>query len=174
MRTRDQLEQAFAALPAAPRGRGQVRVIVARTAPGEHQILDTGELDVDRGLIGDRWLTEEPLEPECQITIMELRVVELLRAPDQPIHLAGDNLLVDLDLSEESLPVGTRLRVGTALLEVSEMPHRGCKIFSARFGGEALAWVNGHDRWTARLRGINCRILEGGRVATGDPIAVEP
>jgi MOSC domain-containing protein YiiM len=174
VRTREEFEAAFAR-QTAPTGPGRIRVICARTAPGEHQLLDSAELDRERGLIGDRWISKaaEPGELEYQVTIMELRVVDLLRAADQPIHAAGDNLLVDFDLSEGALPAGTVLRAGTALLRVSEEPHAGCHKFRARFGDGALHWVNAREHRRLRLRGINCRIIESGRVGVGDPITVE-
>jgi MOSC domain-containing protein YiiM len=104
------------------------------------------------------------------VTLMNVRVTELICADGQPLDLPGDNFLVDLDLSEEALPAGTRLRIGSALLEVSAEPHTGCKKFSARFGLDALLWVNEHrDR---RLRGMNCRVVEPGAVAVGDAVAV--
>ncbi|HTM19027.1 MAG TPA: MOSC domain-containing protein, partial [Kofleriaceae bacterium] len=114
-----------------------------------------------------------PAELEYQVTLMEHRVVELVRAPEQPIHQAGDNLLVDFDLSETALPAGTRLRVGGALLRVSAEPHAGCHKFRARFGDGALQWVNAREHRPLRLRGINCRILESGPVRVGDPIVIE-
>jgi MOSC domain-containing protein YiiM len=172
MPTREQLETAFTA-QSVPTGPGRVRVICARTAPGVHELRDSAELDVDRGLVGDRWIVDgakDPAEREYQVTMMEMRVVELVRGPDYPIHLAGDNLLVDFDLSEAALPVGTRLRVGTALLQVSAEPHAGCNKFRARFGDEATRWVNAHPNRPRRLRGINLRIVESGRVGVGDAI----
>lgn len=171
MRTRDDLDAAFAAQP-SPATPGRVRVICLRTAPGVHELRDGAELDADRGLVGDRWIVKgagDPAEREFQVTMMELRVVELVRG-EQPIHMAGDNLLVDFDLSEEALPAGTRLRVGTALLQVSAEPHTGCNKFRARFGDQALRWVNAHENRPRRLRGINLRIIESGRVAVGDAI----
>jgi MOSC domain-containing protein YiiM len=101
---------------------------------------------------------------------MNIRVVDLIRLDGVALEASGDNLLVDLDLSETALPVGTRLRIGTAVLEVSAEPHTGCKKFRERFGLDALKWVNDHrDR---RLRGMNCRVLEAGTVAVGDSAAV--
>jgi MOSC domain-containing protein YiiM len=121
---------------------------------------------VEGGLVGDRWARGRR-DLDAQITLMNVRVAELIGGP---LDLPGDNFQVDLDLSEEALPVGTRLRLGEALLEVSPAPHTGCKKFRERFGLDALTWVNDHrDR---RLRGMNCRVLEAGTVAVGDPVAV--
>ena len=101
---------------------------------------------------------------------MNVRVARLVNRNGLPLDAPGDNFLVDLDLSDEALPVGTRLRLGEALLEVSPAPHTGCKTFRERFGLEALTWVN--DNRDRRLRGMNCRVLEAGAVAVGDPVAV--
>ena len=101
---------------------------------------------------------------------MNVRVARLVNRNGLPLDAPGDNFLVDLDLSDEALPVGTKLRLGEALLEVSPAPHTGCKTFRERFGLEALAWVNDHrDR---RLRGMNCRVVEAGAVAVGDSVVV--
>jgi MOSC domain-containing protein YiiM len=101
---------------------------------------------------------------------MNIRVVDLITHDGVALDASGDNFLVDLDLSEAALPVGTRLRIGTAVLEVSDEPHTGCKKFRERFGLDALTWVNDHrDR---RLRGMNCRVLEAGAVAVGDSVVV--
>ena len=103
---------------------------------------------------------------------MNVRVTRLVAGDRQPLDAPGDNFLVNLDLAESALPGGTRLRLGGALLEVSALPHTGCKTFRERFGLEALKWVNA-DR-PQRLRGLNCRVLEAGRVAVGDPVSVAP
>ena len=117
-------------------------------------------MTVEDGLVGDRWARGRR-DLDAQITLMNVRVAELIGGP---LDLPGDNFQVDLDLSEEALPVGTRL------LEVSPAPHTGCKKLRERFGLDALTWVNDHrDR---RLRGMNCRVLEAGTVAVGDPVAV--
>jgi hypothetical protein len=150
----------------APRGSGTVRLICVRVRDGLHETPERGEITVDDGLVGDRWATGKR-DLDAQITLMNVRVADLIGGP---LDLAGDNFQVDLDLSEEALPVGTRLRIGTALLEVSPVPHTGCKKFRERFGLEALTWVNDHrDR---RLRGMNCRVVESGEVSVGDLVEV--
>jgi MOSC domain-containing protein YiiM len=134
-----------------------------------HETPPRARLDVDEGLEGDHW-ARGTRDREAQITLMHRAVVELISADGQPPHLPGDNLLVDIDLSVAALPVGTRVRVGGALLEVSPKPHAGCKKFAERFGQEALRWINWHEHRDRRLRGVNCRILEGGWVKLGDPV----
>ena len=130
--------------------------------------MSRGELTLSGGLVGDRW-NDGPRHIERQLTLMEVRVAALV-ADGEPLHLPGDNLLVDFDLSADALPPGTQLRLGTAVLAVSDVPHTGCKKFKARFGADALAWVNdpaGHER---RLRGINCAIVRPGVVWVSDVI----
>jgi hypothetical protein len=169
MRSYDELETLWQAGPADPREGGAVRLIVVRTGGGAHETPARGELSPEGGLAGDRWAVDDR-ELSCQVTVMSARVAELLGAGEQPLHAAGDNFLVDLDLSEEALPVGARLRLGAALLEVTAEPHLGCKKFSERFGPEALRWVNYKPNRARRLRGVNCRVIEGGIVAVGDPV----
>ena len=153
----------------APRGAGTVRLICVRADEGVHELPERAEVTPEDGLAGDRWARGKR-DPDAQITLMNVRVAELVAQNGTPAHMAGDNFLVDLDLSEEALPVGTRLRLGGALLEVSPAPHTGCKKFRERFGLEALTWVNDHR--DLRLRGMNCRVLEAGAVAVGDPVEV--
>ncbi len=134
-----------------------------------HETPERAEVTPEDGLVGDRWASGKR-DLDAQITLMNVRVAELVAQNGTPAHMAGDNFLVDLDLAEDALPVGTRLRLGEALLEVSPAPHTGCKKFRERFGLDALAWVNDHrDR---RLRGMNCRVVEAGAVAVGDSVSV--
>jgi len=161
-------ETRLAAAEPAPRGSGTVRGICIRVEEGVHETPERVEVTVEDGVAGDRW-ARGGRDRDAQITLMNVRVARLIGDPlGCPLHLAGDNFQVDLDLSEEALPVGTLLRIGSALLEVSPAPHTGCKKFRERFGLDALKWVNdNHDR---RLRGMNCRVLEAGAVAVGDPV----
>ncbi len=163
----EQFETRLAAAEPPPRGSGTVRLICVRVDGGIHETPERAEVTVEDGLVGDRWARGKR-DLDAQITLMNVRVAELLGGP---LDLAGDNFQVDLDLSEEALPVGTRLRLGETLLEVSPAPHTGCKTFRERFGLDALTWVN--DNRDRRLRGMNCRVLEAGAVAVGDPVEVE-
>ena len=101
---------------------------------------------------------------------MSIRVLAAIEHDESRWPLAGDQLLVDLDLSTEALPAGARLRIGDAELVISETPHTGCAKFSGRFGSDALRWINsplGRDR---RFRGVNARVVRGGIVRRGDII----
>lgn len=169
VRTRKQLDEALRGRPAAPADRGTVRLVVARLGGGEHRVLERGRITVERGLVGDRWIDKEPPDPRQQVTVMERWVAELV-ADGGPLDGPGDNLLVDLDLSEGAAPPGTRLRAGTCLLEVSDKPHTGCKKFMQRFGLDAVKWIGDPAHAERRLRGINCRVVESGEVGPGDEI----
>jgi len=172
MRSYDELERLWEAGPRPPRDRGQVRLICVRTGGGAHQIPLAVEVTVDGGVAGDRWNQAAAPDPSHQITLMNARVAELVCGANQPLHMPGDNFLVDLDLGPDALPAGSRLRLGAALLEVSAAPHTGCDKFRARFGSDALRWVSGRAHRGERLRGIHCRVAESGRVAVGDAIEV--
>ncbi len=168
--TVDELEQRWLAAEPAPRGRGTVRLICVRPDDGVHVTPERVELTPDGGVEGDRWALGGRPHPETQVTLMNVRVTGLIAGDGVPLHLPGDNFQVDLDLAEEALPAGTRLRLGSALLEVSTVPHTGCEKFRERFGREALVWVNDHrDR---RLRGVNCRVVEPGSVSVGDTVEI--
>jgi MOSC domain-containing protein YiiM len=166
MSTMQDFESRWATLEPPPRVAGTVRGICVRVEEGAHETPERVEVTVEDGVAGDRWASGGR-DRDAQVTLMNARVARLLGGP---LDLAGDNFQVDLDLSEGALPVGARLRVGSALLEVSPAPHTGCKKFRERFGLDALKWVN--DNRDRRLRGVNCRVLEAGAVAVGDPVAV--
>ena len=87
-------------------------------------------------------MSDGSANPDAQLTLMNARVVALVAGERERWPLAGDQLYVDLDLSADNLPPGTRLAVGSAVIEVTPEPHTGCAKFSARFGSEALRFVN--------------------------------
>ena len=165
------IEKAFAELAPPPRGSGRVDLVVLRTGNGEHATPDAVDVTVDDGLVGDRWNLEKDPERSAQVTVMMTSVARLL-CGDKPLHLPGDNFLVDIDVGEEAMPVGTRFKIGGAVLEVSDEPHTGCDKFRERLGSAALRWVNHKDVKSRRTRGVNCRVIEGGAVAIGDPVEV--
>jgi MOSC domain-containing protein YiiM len=169
MLTAEDFETRWLAAEPAPRGSGTVELICVRVGGGVHEAPASVEVTVEEGVAGDRWSRGKRPSVDAQVTLMNVRVARLVNQDGLPLDAPGDNFFVDLDLAEESLPVGTRLRIGTALLEVSPAPHTGCKTFRERFGLDALTWVN--DRGERRLRGMNCRVLEAGTVAVGDVVA---
>ncbi|MEM7157414.1 MAG: MOSC domain-containing protein [Myxococcota bacterium] len=167
MRSFDELERGWQALPPRTGRRGTVRLVVARLGKGEHEVLAKGQLTVEQGLVGDRWIDGSKPSIERQLTLMDVRSAELV-VDDQPLHMPGDNLLVDLDLDVATAPPGTRIRVGEAVVEVTAKPHTGCLKFKTRFGEDALRWINHDDHAARRLRGINARVVQPGAVAPGD------
>lgn len=162
---------------AAPRDDGRLELIVRRPAVDEREVLDEATLDVERGLVGDTWLLrgssrtpDGSANPDAQVTIMSTRVLAAIEPDRTRWPLAGDQLYVDLALGVEDLPAGARLVIGGAVVEVSETPHTGCAKFSARFGGDALRWINNPTGRELRMRGLNARVVQGGTVRVGDVV----
>ena len=147
-----QLEAAMDKIRDAPSDHGTLELIVRRPATDLRERLTEGNIDADAGLVGDRW--HKPLGRDTQITLMNARMAAALSSDPDRWALAGDQLYVDLDLSETNLPPGTTLAVGQAVLEVTAKPHTGCRKFSDRFGAEALKFVNTADGRRMRLRGM--------------------
>jgi MOSC domain-containing protein YiiM len=170
MRSLAELERLYAERAPAPRDRGTVVLLVVRVAAGKHETPAAIEVSQQHGIVGDRWARARRPDARQQVTVMMASVAELV-CDGQPLHLPGDNLLVDFDLGETALPSGARVRVGEALLEVTGKPHAGCKKFAARFGRDAMHWVNSEENLRRRLRGVNCRVIEGGQVRVDDAIA---
>lgn len=166
-----ELEAAFRALPQPPTNQGQLAWIVCRRAPGIHEPLAAVRLAPEHGVPGDQWNERLPLKFDSQLTVMRRDVAELL-APGQPCTISGDNLVVDLDISTKNLPAGTRLRLGEAVLEVTSLPHNGCHKFRARFGTDALRFVQAPVTRPQNLRGIHCRVLAPGEIKAGQGIEV--
>lgn len=165
------LEARFRELPPPPTDEGEVVLVVVRPETNERVTPARARLTREYGVEGDRWSRRENPSSRSQITVMRADVAGLV-ADGQPIALCGDNLQVRLDLSTDNLPAGTRLRVGTALCEVTAKPHTGCGKFAARFGPEAREWTNSPENSAYRLRGIHLCVLEPGEVGPGDPIRV--
>lgn len=161
----------------SPRDAGLLEMIVRRPDTNERETLAQAELSVTEGLVGDNWsrkrssmTADGSAHPEMQINIMNSRVIALVAATEDRWPLAGDQLYVDLDLGKDNLPGGARLQIGTAVLEVSEIPHLGCKKFAARFGVEAMKFVNSGLGKQRCFRGINAQVVEPGIVHVGDRV----
>ena len=179
--TATELEGGLDEIRCSPTDHGRVDLIVRRPAENAREVLAEGKLDTAEGLVGDTWrvrpsnLTRDRSpHPDLQLTLMNCRVAALVAGEDERRQVAGDQLYVDLDLSEANLPPGTRLALGSAVIEISDKPHRGCKKFAERFGQEALLFVNSPVGRELRLRGVNARIVAGGTVRIGDTIRKQP
>src|SRR6185312_15571994 len=150
----------------SPKNEGVLELIVRRPRLGEREVLDEGRLDIVEGLVGDTWSTRASrrskdglAHPDMQLNIMNARVIALVAQERERWHLAGDQLFMDLDLSAENLPPGTRLAVGSAVIEVTAEPHTGCQKFVSRFGLDAMTFVNSPLGRQLNLRGINARVV---------------
>src|SRR5918992_3000557 len=140
-----ELEARLEDVRAAPADAGRLELVVRGPVEGERDELDAGELDLVEGLVGDRWAGGKrgrTPDPATQLTLMSARAAELVAGSRERWALAGDQLYVDIDLSESNLPAGTRLAIGEVVVELSAEPHTGCKKFVSRFGLEAMLFVN--------------------------------
>ena len=172
--TMQELEAGMDHLRQAPKDDGVVQLIVCRPSVDQREVLEEAELDPVKGLIGDNWLVrgsgktpDGSAHPEMQINIMNSRVTALVAQEKHRWPLAGDQLYIDMDLGRENLPPGSQLAIGSVVLEVSPLPHTGCRKFVARFGIEAMEFVNSPVGKQLCLRGINAIIIQGGIVKVG-------
>lgn len=177
-RTTAQLEGLLDQLRGAPADAGTLEMVVRRPFVGEREILEVGQLDADRGLVGDNWLDRatshaiaEGRHLDAMINVMSARMVRILADDVDHQALAGDQLFLDLDISVANLPAGTRLAIGeSAVIEVTPKPHNGCAKFVSRFGREAMEFVNSPVGKELRLRGFNARVVTSGTVRPGDKV----
>jgi hypothetical protein len=174
------LEAGLDEIRRSPADRGRIELIVRRPAENERQTLLEATLDTGEGLVGDNWRTrgsratdDGSAHPGMQLTLMNSRVAELVAGHPDRRQLAGDQLFVDLDLSSANIPPGTRLAMGSAVIEVTDQPHLGCGKFAARFGVDALRFVNSAVGRQLNLRGVNATVVAGGVVRPGDAIRRE-
>ena len=175
--TMPELEAGLARILEAPKEEGRLELIARRPAVDEREVVEVGELDLAVGLVGDSWsrrgssrTADGTAHPDMQLNVMSARVIDLLAQERDRWALAGDQLYVDLDLSEENLPAGTRLAIGTAVIEVTDQPHTGCGKFVERFGRDAMKFVNSPLGRRLHLRGINARVVRPGTIRVGNAV----
>ncbi len=161
-------------LKGSPRDEGRLDYIVLRPGIDRRTELQEAELSPEEGLFGDRWSKEENPDRDTQISVINSRFLRAIAGEEERMLLSGDNLIIDLDLSEENMPTGTRVRIGTAILEVTWHPHNGCSKFKHRFGADAMQTVNSETMKQMRLRGLFMTIIEGGKVRVGDLVTKLP
>jgi hypothetical protein len=180
-RTTSELEAALDDFVAAPADEGRVDMVVRRPVAGEREVLTEGTLDLVEGLVGDNWRTrgnrhapDGAADPLAQLNVINARLSRFVAVEPDRRALAGDQLHLDLDISEANLPPGTRLALGSAVIEVTAKPHTGCAKFVERFGREAMRFVNSPRGRELRLRGLNAKVVVAGTVRPGDPVRKVP
>jgi MOSC domain-containing protein YiiM len=165
----EELEAGLEDIRRSPRDGGVLRLIVRRPEVNTREVLDEGQLDLARGLVGDSWFSGRGRpHPERQLNIMNARAIALLAGASDRWALAGDQLYIDLDLSGDNLPAGSRFALGAAVVEVTEPPHTGCAKFASRFGIDAVKFVNSPEGERLRLRGLNAKVVTPGVIRVGD------
>jgi hypothetical protein len=172
--TTAELEAGLDEILKAPKDGGELKLIVCRPATGFRDVLEEGRLDLAEGLVGDNWSmrganTPDGMpDPDMQLNIMNSRVTALVAQHLDQWKLAGDQLYIDMDLSLENLHAGTQLFLGSAIIEVTPVPHTGCEKFIARFGMDAMRFVNSKFGRQHNLRGINAKVIQPGVIKMGD------
>ena len=175
--TMAELEAGLENIRRSPKDTGVLALIVRRPQVEAREVLEVGDLDLAEGLVGDNWKTrgssqtaDGSAHPDMQLNIMNARVIALLAPKKARWALAGDQLYMDLDLSAENVPPGTRLSLGEAVIEVTDQPHTGCKKFAARFGLDALEFISSPVGKQLQLRGINAKVIRAGAIRIGDTV----
>lgn len=177
--TTDEIEAKIADVLSSPKDNGSLEMIVRRPAENKREVVESGFLSVENGLVGDNWLirgssrTDTGLgHPEMQLNLMNWRYVNLIAGSRERVQLAGDQLFVDLDLSPDNVPPGTQLSIGDAVIEITAIPHLGCKKFVERFGIDAMKYSNSDFGRSRNLRGVNAKVVTSGGVAVADLIRI--
>lgn len=175
--TIEELEAGLETIRRSPKDHGVLELIVRRPGVGEREVLEEGRLDPEEGLVGDSWKRRASkrsadglAHPDMQLNIMNSRTIALIAGEPGRWPLAGDQLFVDFDLSEENLPPWTRLALGDAVIEVTDQPHTGCEKFISRFGADAVKFVNSTVGRQLHLRGVNARVVRAGAIRVGDRV----
>ena len=173
----DEIEDKIADVLASPKDNGTLEMIVRRPAVNEREVIESGFLSIENGLVGDNWLTRGSSRtdnglghPEMQLNLMNWRFANLISGSRDRVQLAGDQLFVDLDLSPDNLPPGTQLSIGEAVIEITAIPHLGCKKFVERFGIDAMKFANSEFGRSHNLRGVNAKVVTSGDISAGQAV----
>ena len=173
--TSEDLDAGLDHIRESPADGGALRMIVRRPEVDAREVIAEGELDGAVGLVGDSWKDRgSTVTPTggpniaAQVTIINSRLLALLAQTEDRWPLAGDQLVIDIDMSEDNLPAGARLSIGSAVIEISKEPHTGCRKFAERFGHDALRFISTPTGRQMRMRGINTRVVQSGTIRVGD------
>lgn len=163
----------------APKTGSRVAMLCTRPARNERVFPDAIVLTRARGIDGDREMAQPWLrldngdpDPRIQVSIIPQRVLDLVWRDRENITHPGDNIVADIDVSLDNMPVGTILTIGTAALRVSDEWNDGCAKWNKRMGRAAYEWTTQPDHEPLRLRGIYCEIITDGVIKLGDTITV--
>lgn len=171
----EELEQAFPELLDGTQESGILNWIFLRPKANERLSVAAADLSPEGGIEGDRWATDHcqgRSDPQSQVSVMNSRILQLIAGDESAISLAGDNLIVDLDLSERNFPAGSQIQIGTAVvLEFTAQAHTGCRKFAIRYGQQARDFINGAIGRPLNLRGRYARVIQGGTIQVGDSVA---
>ncbi len=175
--TTAKLEAGLDEIRQSPKDEGVLQLIVRRPKIDEREVLENGELDTIVGLVGDTWnirgssrTVDNSPHPDMQLNIMNSRAAALVAQTENRWQLAGDQLYIDIDLSDENLPAGTQIIIGSAIIEVTAQPHTDCKKFVERFGADAMKFVNSEMGKQFHLRGICAKVIKSGTIQQGNVV----
>lgn len=164
---------------AAPQHTSTVAQLCFRPARNQRSFPASLTLTAAEGVKGDRWRTDPWLtlqdgtpDPRIQISILPLRVLDLIWQNRDTTPHPGDTIITDLDCSEANLPEHSLLRIGPVLLRVSSLFNDGCVKWQARYGQAAKDWITAAGHPPLRLRGILCEVVEDGMIGVGDRLEV--
>ncbi len=181
MLTTDQIILGFPQVTQSPSDGGRLELIIVRPSEGVRELPESVHVSPERGVEGDKWITSQghdlpdgQPDPRTQVTLMNARILRLISDGEERMPLAGDNLIVDLDLSDDNMPPGQHLSVGEAVLEVTEVPHNGCGAFLERYGKDAVKFVNSPEGKRLHLRGLHAKVVREGVVRVGDEVRKLP
>jgi hypothetical protein len=175
--TAAELDAALPAILAAPRDGGVTRLLCSRPRPNGRTFPETLTFTRATGVAGDfeasrPWLTlpDGSPDPRNQVSIMPWQVLELVWRDRDRVPHPGDNIAVDMNLTEENLPEGTLLAAGTAILRISDEPNDGCVKWKVRCGRPAYDWITHPAHLPLRLRGLFCSVEQDGEMRLGDTL----
>ncbi|MBC7137853.1 MAG: hypothetical protein H5U17_03725 [Defluviimonas sp.] len=178
--TRAELEAALPHVLAAPQDGAGIVQLCFRPGYGRRlhpQLLRLtraqGILDADGN--PERWpsapwmrLADGSPDPRIQVSILPLRVMDLVWRDRAGTPHPGDTMIADLATSEANLPTGSLLRAGSAVLRVSNLFNEACVKWKVRYGKDAKDWIIAPGHPPLRLRGLLCEVVTDGEVRTDD------